>query len=136
MRSDRLRAQDVLASTPRIPGAAAPRPPATVTVSDDPLRRISPDEYVRALLGVGVPRNRKISCPFHEDHTPSLHVYETPEGGWYCYGCGRGTSIYDMAAGVYGLGTRGGDFVELRRRLIGLLLPPRQVPHLRRSSTP
>lgn len=87
----------------------------------DPLRRIPPERYVRALLGVDVPRSRKICCPFHADRTPSLHVYETAEAGWYCFGCGRGTSIYDMGAAVYGLGTRGADFIELRRRLTRVL---------------
>lgn len=83
----------------------------------DPLLQIEPAAYVRILLGVEVPRNRKITCPFHADRTPSLHVYGAPEKGWHCFGCGRGSSIYDMAAGIWGLGTRGGDFLELRERL-------------------
>lgn len=29
----------------------------------------------------------KIRCPFHEENTPSLHVYE--DGGWKCFGCGK-----------------------------------------------
>jgi len=59
-----------------------------------------------------------VSCPFHgEDRTPSLHVYEHPAAGWYCYGCGRGGSIFDLAAAVFGLSTRGREFVELRARL-------------------
>ena len=119
---ERLSAHDVLVDTPRIPVAHVRRPPATVTTcDDDPLRRVAPDEYVRLLLGVDVPHNRKIRCPFHDDHTPSLLVYETPEGGWYCYGCGRGTSIYDMGAAVYGRGTRGRDFREVRRRLLRVI---------------
>lgn len=57
-------------------------------------------------------------CPFHgEDRTPSLHVYEDPGAGWYCYGCGRGGSIFDLGAEVFGLSTRGREFVELRTRL-------------------
>jgi hypothetical protein len=30
---------------------------------------------------------------------PSLHVYDTPARGWYCFGrCRRGGTIYDLAA--------------------------------------
>jgi hypothetical protein len=43
----------------------------------------------------------------HEDRTPSLHVYGDPERGWFCFGCGRGGSIYDFAALLFGRGTRG-----------------------------
>ena len=34
---------------------------------DDPLLAIPPDVYVRRLLCVGVPRHRKVPCPFHDD---------------------------------------------------------------------
>jgi hypothetical protein len=98
-----------------------PSPPAAPGKSrrdsHDPLRAVAPVTYVRVLLGVEVGRSRKIRCPFHDDRTPSLHVYETPEQGWYCFGCGRGTSIYDMAAAAWGLGTRGREFLEVQRRL-------------------
>ena len=86
----------------------------------DPLRSITPANYARVLLGVTVDRSRKIKCPFHDDGTPSLHLYPTAEEGWYCFGCGRGTSIYDMAAAAWRMGTRGSEFLELRRRLMAL----------------
>jgi hypothetical protein len=67
---------------------------------DDPLPAISPDVYVPRLLGVEVPRHRKVPCPFHKDRHASPHVYDTPEHGWYCYGaCRRGGTIYDLAGG-------------------------------------
>lgn len=110
----------------RIVGALpAPSPPVPFPGplnGDDALREIEPAVYVRVLLGVDVPRHRKIPCPFHRDDSPSLHVYETAEGGWYCYGCGRCGSIYDFAAELWGLGTRGADFLELRRRLSEIFL--------------
>jgi hypothetical protein len=49
---------------------------------------------------------------------PSLHVYAAPERGWCCYSCRRGGSIYDLAAELWGVGTRGREFLELRRRLL------------------
>jgi len=48
-------------------------------------------------------------------------VYEDPQRGWYCFGCGRGGSIYDFAAALLGSGTRGQDFIELRRELMAIL---------------
>jgi hypothetical protein len=54
----------------------------------------------------------------------SLHVYETAERGWFCFGrCRRGGTIYDLAAPLYGYDSRGEDFLRLRgdlRRLFGL----------------
>ena len=98
--------------------AAAPSPgPTRQGANDDPLLRIAPAVYVQALTGQHVGRQRKITCPFHDDHTPSLHVYEHPEQGWYCFGCQRGGSIYDLAAALYRLPPRGRDFLELRERL-------------------
>jgi hypothetical protein len=88
------------------------------TDDDDPLRRVAPAVYVQALTGLTVGRDGKVSCPFHgPDRTPSLHVYEDPTAGWYCYSCQRGGSIYDLGAEVFSLMTRGREFVELRRRL-------------------
>jgi len=98
------------------------------TRSADPLLELEPRAYVEALTGLAVGRAGKVSCPFHEDSTPSLHVYATPAGGWYCYGCRRGTSIYNLAAPLWGLETRGRDFIELRARLYELLLPGQAPP--------
>ena len=34
-------------------------------------------------------------CPFHGEKAPSLKIY--PEnGGWHCFGCGRGGSVIDF----------------------------------------
>jgi RepB DNA-primase from phage plasmid len=121
----RVNAADVTGSLHDPP---APRPRAAVAPSehrgDDPLLRIAPDVYVRRLLGVEVPRHRKVPCPFHEDRHASLHIYETPGRGWYCFGaCRRGGTIYDLAAPLYGYTARGDDFLRLRaelHRLFGL----------------
>lgn len=107
---------------PALPGELADRghrsPRAT---GEDRLLAVSPRVYVERLTGVRVARDGKVRCPFHEDHTPSLHVYEDPQRGWFCFGCGRGGSIYDFAALLLGRGTRGGDFIELRRELSALI---------------
>jgi hypothetical protein len=122
----RLEAGDVVGGLADPPAPArAPFTPAPAQIrGEDPLLAIAPDVYVRRLLGVEVPRYRKVRCPFHEDRHASLHVYETAERGWYCFGaCRRGGTIYDLAAPLYGYSARGEDFLRLRtelRRLFGL----------------
>jgi hypothetical protein len=106
--------------------ANAPAPPhaeALRIAASDLLLAIEPACYVQTLTGLRVPRSRKVSCPFHEDRTPSLHVYHQPAQGWACFGCGRGGSVYDLAGELWQLNTRGPEFVELRNRLHDLLLP-------------
>ena len=122
----RVDAADVVGSLPDPPAPAPARAPAVSVADrgDDPLLAIAPDVYVRRLLGVDVPRHRKVPCPFHADRHASLHVYETAERGWYCFGaCRRGGTIYDIAAPLYGYTARGAGFLQLRgelRRLFGL----------------
>ena len=82
----------------------------------DPLRALDPAHYVSVLTGQTVGRSRKISCPFHDDRTPSLHVYEHPEDGWYCFGCKRhGHTVYDLASALWGLRHRGGELHRAAR---------------------
>jgi hypothetical protein len=122
----RVNVADVVAGLPDppTPALASSTPTAVAIRGDDPLLALAPDVYVRRLLGVDVPRHRKVPCPFHDDRHASLHVYETAERGWYCFGaCRCGGTIYDLAAPLYGYAARGDDFLRLRaelRRLFGL----------------
>jgi hypothetical protein len=114
-----------------------PAPAAARTATSDLDRRllaIPAVAYVPELTGLEPNRAGKIRCPFHDDHTPSLQLYEND---WYCYGaCRTGGSIYDFGALLYGLGTRGRDFVRLRQRLAEDLLPRTMVGPLQRGWTP
>jgi CHC2 zinc finger/RepB DNA-primase from phage plasmid len=102
-----------------------PASPETVTylprrqriTLNDPLEAIAPPVYVEQLTGQRVGRSGKVHCPFHEDRTPSMHVYDDPERGWYCFGCGRGGSIYDLASLLWERPARGRDFIQLRHEL-------------------
>ena len=49
-------------------------------------------------------------------------MYDDAERGWYCFGCGRGGTVYDLASALWGLETRGEDFKILRRRISERLL--------------
>ncbi len=94
-------------TTPTYPTLAKPaaRPPQVARVSVATLRAMR-----RALWGVE---------PAEVERLDALHVYNEPGRGWYCFGCGRGGSIYDLAALLSGRSSRGRDFVALRRELEG-----------------
>lgn len=85
--------------------------------SRDALLNVEPERYVAVLTGQQVGRSRKVSCPLHEDSTPSLQVYRDPSRGWFCFGCRRGGSIYDLAGAVWGIEPRGAGFTALREGL-------------------
>ena len=116
--------------SPPTPAPRRSRPPvAGGGAGVDPLRALAPALYVGVLTGETVGRSRKVSCPFHEDRTPSLHAYEHPGDGWYCFGCQRhGHSVYDLASQMWNLDTRGASFLELRGRLYDLFLPGQTPP--------
>jgi hypothetical protein len=90
----------------------------------DPLLALAPERYVSALTGERVGRARKVHCPLHPDRTPSLHVYEDPARGWFCFGCRRGGSVYDLAGALWltrpssGARLRGPGFLWVRERLL------------------
>ena len=95
---------------------------ASLNASSDRLRLVPPPVYFERLTGLRVGRSGKLRCLFHDDRVPSLHVYREPERGWYCFGCRRAGSIYDLAALLSGRSTRGSDFRELRHELESLFL--------------
>jgi CHC2 zinc finger len=119
------------ASTSHAGLSRAPSPIA----SSDPLLLVPPPLYFERLTGLRVGQSGKLRCLFHDDRSPSLHVYREPGRGWYCFGCGRGGSIYDLAALLSGRETRGQNFSALRRELEELLLPLSLVSHSERSWT-
>jgi hypothetical protein len=91
-------------------------------VRGDVLLEIAPERYVARLTGQRVGRGRKVRCPLHDDQTPSLHVYPDAARGWYCFGCRRGGSVYDLAAAMWNVEPRGAGFVAVRERLRHMLL--------------
>ena len=116
-RHPRYRPDEVVGrlSRPRCNRRPSARPAARLRASDA-LHRIPPALYFRELAGVEPDRGGKVGCPLpdHDDPDPSCHVYEAPAQGWYCYGCGRGGDIYELAGALWGLRRDGRQFVELR----------------------
>ncbi|MEA2275330.1 MAG: RepB DNA-primase from phage plasmid [Solirubrobacteraceae bacterium] len=37
-------------------------------------------------------------CPLHDDHVPSLKLYDEARDGWYCWACARGGDVLEYAA--------------------------------------
>jgi hypothetical protein len=115
----RLSLTELVGGLPEAP--AEPSPVRRVRVprvdGGDPLLAIPPPVYVERLTGRRPNRDGKVRCPFHDDRSPSLHVFERPERGWFCFGCRRGGSIYDFVALLWRVNPRGADFLGLRHEL-------------------
>ncbi len=111
----------LLNELPQLPDArsdtvrAGPPRRALRTELDLRLRAIPASDYVLALTGRAPDRQGKVLCPFHQEKHASLQLYR--DGSFYCFGCGRGGSIIDFAAALWGCGTRGEEFLTLRARL-------------------
>jgi hypothetical protein len=102
------------------PRDAAPGRRTARTEVDRLLLAIPAAEYARVIAGVSPNRAGKIRCPFHDDHTPSLQLYD--DGTWYCYGsCQAGGSIFDFAARAWQINPKGRAFLRLRARLADTL---------------
>lgn len=116
---------ELLARLPSDPSPQATRRTwrrASRTQLELQLLAIPAGEYVRVLAGREPNLVGKVLCPFHAERDPSLQLY--PDGSFYCYGrhskeraCRKGGTIFDFAAAIWGLGTRGRDFNELCDRL-------------------
>lgn len=53
-----------------------------------------------------VERGGFISCPFHDERTPSLKIYEQPGKGFCCFGCGAAGSVIDFVMLLFRIGFR------------------------------
>lgn len=54
-------------------------------------------------------------CPLHDDHVPSLKLYDEPADGWYCWACARGGDLIEYAAWRWHRrASRGLDAAEFR----------------------
>lgn len=57
------------------------------------IRRLVDVRELAARRGFTPNRRGEICCPFHNEKTPSLHLWEDH---WYCFGCKRGGSAIDF----------------------------------------
>lgn len=68
------------------------------------IRRLVPARAAAERYGFTPNRAGYICCPFHSERTPSLKLYN--DGGWHCFGCGRGGSSIDFVMELFGLDFR------------------------------
>lgn len=105
-----------------------PRPPAPPSARRSGGRPVPPDEvaelpppvYFERLTGTPVPEGGGyVPCPFHEERTPSCHVWAEPGRGWASFCCGQAGGPYDLASllegGPAGRALRGRAFTAARR---------------------
>ena len=63
------------------------------------LAALAPRDWFAALEpGREITRFGYTRCPLHDEQIPSLKLYDRPEEGWYCWGCGRGGDLIEYAA--------------------------------------
>jgi DNA primase len=65
-----------------------------MAIDFDAIKAANPlPETIERMTGQRIEKH-KINCPFHEDRTPSLHVYD--DGGWKCFSCGKFGDVIDF----------------------------------------
>lgn len=53
-------------------------------------------------IGLAVNRSGYAKCPFHDEKTASLRLYDGKDG-WYCFGCHAGGDVINFVMRYYGL---------------------------------
>jgi DNA polymerase I-like protein with 3'-5' exonuclease and polymerase domains len=91
----------------QVNGHAVVSPTATSTLIVSAPKQEEPETLEQRLARIPLadligeqPVNGKIACPFHEDDTPSLHVYQDH---YHCFGCGAHGGHLDWLREVEGL---------------------------------
>src|SRR3954452_1432741 len=104
----------------RIRRRGTPPTPRRATV-EDPVDRWTPREYFAALCAItetDAHAKARGPRPDHADPRGSLWIGDTPQAGWFCYGCCRGGRIFDLASlligGPWGADLRGDAFRAAR----------------------
>lgn len=68
------------------------------------IRDLVPAHAAAECYGFTPNRSWYICCPFHNERTASLKFF--PDGGWHCFGCGRGGSSIDFVMALFDLDFR------------------------------
>jgi hypothetical protein len=84
------------------------------------LNVFSPEEVEQAICAANIRRGHvttcrgkgelMLKCPFHDDDTPSLCANTRKNGCWYCHGCKRRGTVYELLAQLNG--TNIGEAIE------------------------
>ena len=79
-------------------------------------------DQILSLYGYTTGKGSFMRCPFHGEKTASLKVYKG-NGGWHCYGCGRGGSVIDFVKEHEGCDFRTAVVAIDRAMHLGLMDP-------------
>ena len=66
----------------------------------DEVKRVPFTDIIIAFHAQDIPRSKKVACPFHPEHDPSLHVYND---GFKCFGCGEAGDGISFVSKLYDL---------------------------------
>ena len=99
--------------------------PITATESEDDAEDPGADVPLADLIGEPLV-DGKICCPYHDDSTPSCHVYDDH---YHCFGCGAHGDRFDWLRDVEGL--EHDEAVKFLADWRGPVLRPRQEDELR-----
>lgn len=79
-------------------------------------------DQILGLYGYTAGKGGFMRCPFHGEKTASLKIYKG-NGGWHCYGCGRGGSVIDFVKEHEGCDFRTAVVAIDRAMHLGLMDP-------------
>lgn len=65
----------------------------------DAVKRSVTTRQAAELYGLKIRRNNMVSCPFHNDRTPSMKV----DKRFHCFGCGADGDVIDFVSRLYGI---------------------------------
>lgn len=69
------------------------------------VKRLVPVRLAAEHYGFTPNRTGYICCPFHNEKTPSLRLYDD-DGGFYCFGCGAHGSVIDFTMRLFDINFR------------------------------
>ncbi len=100
-------------------------------IPEDVIQRLREQADIVEIVSAYTPlkssgRSHKGCCPFHDEKTPSFHVYPD-DGGYHCFGCQEHGSVFDFLMKRGGLSFR--EALEEVSRQTGIALPePKSTP--------
>jgi len=100
-------------------------------IPEDVIQRLREQADIVEIVSAYTPlkragRSHKGCCPFHDEKTPSFHVYPE-DGGYHCFGCQEHGSVFDFLMKRGGLSFR--EALEEVSRQTGIALPePKSTP--------
>lgn len=112
---------------PRISEARPRRPTGPPRTRGTRVRGARSGDYVHCLDAAQEREVARWGERLHEERMPSCMVWPD-ECGWWCFGCGRGGGIYDLASllagGAWGRALNGALFISARDPLRERLRTP------------